>query len=55
MGEISEMILEGCLCQICGVYMGDGDGFPVTCAACSRSERSKKKKKPTQKTSEKKS
>jgi hypothetical protein len=34
MGEISEMILEGILCQGCGVYMGEGEGYPVTCPAC---------------------
>jgi hypothetical protein len=34
MGEIAEMMLEGILCQGCGEYLGDGDGFPVFCAAC---------------------
>ena len=38
MGEIADMILGGMLCQVCGVYMGRGDGFPVTCAACSDDE-----------------
>lgn len=40
MGEIAEMFLEGTLCQVCGEFMGDiGDGFPVTCAGCEKSER----------------
>lgn len=48
MGETTEMILEGILCQVCGVYMGEGDGYPVTCRACSddRPRQRKKKKKP---------
>lgn len=31
MGEIAEMILEGTLCDGCGVYLGEGDGFPQNC------------------------
>lgn len=38
MGEIAEMMLEGCLCQSCGEYLGDGDGYPVTCDSCQRPE-----------------
>lgn len=34
MGEITDMILDGTLCQECGVYMGDPVGYPVTCGAC---------------------
>lgn len=34
MGEIADLMLEGCLCQVCGEDMGEGDGFPQTCAAC---------------------
>ncbi len=36
MGEIAEMILEGDLCEICGVYLDDegGDGFPRRCEGC---------------------
>jgi hypothetical protein len=41
-GEITEMILDGTLCQICGVFMGAPDGnddfeppgHPQTCAIC---------------------
>lgn len=40
MGEIAEMMLEGVLCEGCGEYMGDGDGFPTRCAACRRDEKS---------------
>lgn len=34
MGEIAEWILEGGLCQGCGEYLGDGDGYPTYCASC---------------------
>jgi uncharacterized Zn finger protein (UPF0148 family) len=43
MGDIAEMMLDGTLCQGCGVYMGKGDGYPVSCAACQRPERRRKK------------
>lgn len=34
MGEVSDMMLDGTLCQTCGEYLGDGDGYPVTCPGC---------------------
>lgn len=34
MGEIAEMMLDGTLCQLCGVYMGDDRGYPRTCRDC---------------------
>lgn len=34
MGEIADMMLEGILCQCCGTYLGEGDGFPLHCAGC---------------------
>jgi hypothetical protein len=34
MGEIAEMMLDGTLCEGCGEYIGDGDGYPQYCAAC---------------------
>lgn len=38
MGEIAEMMLDGTLCQECGVLMDDHDapGFPRTCSDCLR-------------------
>lgn len=41
MGEFAEMALNGELCEICGVYLGDNDledgvGFPRLCATCGR-------------------
>lgn len=34
MGEIADMMLEGILCEMCGVYLGRGDGFPKLCRDC---------------------
>ena len=34
MGEISEMMLDGTLCEGCGVYMGDACDFPRRCRYC---------------------
>lgn len=41
MGEISEMILEGLLCQVCGSYMDDFEepGYPRTCEDCKEREK----------------
>jgi len=38
MGDIADMMLEGCMCQSCGEYLGDGDGYPVFCANCGEGE-----------------
>ena len=34
MGEITDMILEGILCQVCGTYLEESEGCPTTCADC---------------------
>lgn len=34
MGEIAEMMLDGDMCQYCGVWVGGGDGYPQSCAGC---------------------
>ena len=37
MGEIADMMLDGTMCQVCGVYMHEYEaapGYPVTCASC---------------------
>lgn len=35
MGEISEMILDGLLCEVCGSYIdGESPGYPRTCELC---------------------
>lgn len=40
MGDIADMMLDGTLCEGCGVYMDDSLGeFPQRCAACQESDR----------------
>ena len=39
MGDIADAMLDGDLCQVCGVYMENGSGFPQTCASCQREMR----------------
>lgn len=41
MGEIAEAMLDGELCEGCGVYMGDACGYPRRCRGCrpTRAER----------------
>lgn len=40
MGEIAEMMLDGTLCEGCGVYLdGDADGYPRCCPDCARERR----------------
>ena len=40
MGEIAEMILDGILCQVCGVYLEDyaDNIFPTSCEDCKEEE-----------------
>jgi len=39
MGEIADMMLEGVLCEGCGVYIGEGEGFPGLCGGCADERR----------------
>lgn len=34
MGEIAEMMLDGTMCQVCGEFMGESVGYPITCTSC---------------------
>jgi hypothetical protein len=36
MGEIAEMVLDGTICERCGVWLhnGEGNGFPGICKYC---------------------
>ena len=39
MGEIADMMTDGDLCEVCGVWMGTpGEGIPRKCASCRRAE-----------------
>lgn len=35
MGDIADMVIEGILCESCGVYIeGDAPGYPRSCSDC---------------------
>ena len=34
MGEIADDMINGDMCQVCGVWLGDGDGYPRSCSGC---------------------
>lgn len=36
MGDVSDMIMEGILCEGCGVYIGEGNGYPQKCGSCAK-------------------
>lgn len=39
MGEIADMMLDGTLCEGCGEYIGEGDGYPQYCSEQCASDR----------------
>jgi len=44
MGDIADMMLDGTLCEGCGVYLdGDGEGFPRRCGDCLRHDKQEKR------------
>lgn len=34
MGEIADMMIDGTMCQVCGEFLGDPQGYPITCDGC---------------------
>lgn len=32
MGDVADMMLDGTLCEGCGDFIGDGDGYPQYCS-----------------------
>lgn len=40
MGEYADMMLDGTLCEGCGVYLGADSGYPMRCRSC-RADRSR--------------
>lgn len=38
MGEIADLMINGDICEGCGVELGEGDGYPRRCAYCQRNE-----------------
>lgn len=39
MGDVADAMLDGTLCEGCGVFMGDDVGYPRKCDDCARVER----------------
>ncbi len=39
MGEIAEMMLDGCLCAGCSEYLGSDHGYPEYCYSCTKGVR----------------
>jgi len=45
MGEAVEFMLDGILCQVCGVFIdGESPGYPRTCEGCEEEERKRRRK-----------
>ena len=38
MGDIADAMLDGTLCQMCGEYIGEDVGYPMTCGGCAPDE-----------------
>jgi len=38
MGDISDMVIEGDLCEQCGTYLDDDEDYPHLCPACEGNE-----------------
>lgn len=39
MGDIADMMLDGTLCEGCGVYLGSNNGFATRCAGCQEDDK----------------
>jgi len=38
MGEMADYMLNGDDCEWCGVYLGEGPGYPRKCSDCAQEE-----------------
>lgn len=38
MSEVAEMVLNGDMCERCGDFLGDGQGFTMLCDSCYHGE-----------------
>lgn len=45
MGEIADAMLDGTLCEGCGVYLGEATGYSIKCQDCRPQRKFKHKKK----------
>ena len=41
MSDFTDDMLNGDYCQTCGEYLGEGDGYPVTCEECQNEKENK--------------
>lgn len=39
MGDVADAILNGDDCELCGEYIGEGDGYPRKCSGCKGGKR----------------
>lgn len=39
MGDVADMMLDGTLCEGCGVYLGEAVGYPRRCRKCQKDQR----------------
>lgn len=40
MGDAAEDLLSGDFCQVCGCFIGGGDGYPRSCGGCAQPAKS---------------
>ncbi len=45
MGEFAEAMIDGEMCEGCGVYIGHSVGYSRKCKACKKEEQNEKKEK----------
>ena len=45
MGEQSDMMINGDMCEMCGEDLGEGSGYPRNCTACTLDADEKRQKK----------
>ena len=36
MGDIADMCVNGDMCELCGLYLGEGSGYPRKCKDCTK-------------------
>lgn len=38
MGEIADLMLDGIICECCGIYLEESTGYPSRCGGCSKDQ-----------------
>lgn len=44
MGDMAEMMIDGTMCSVCGVYIGSDNDFPTMCDDCEKDSRQENRK-----------